>query len=370
MEAELYVASNGIGPQYGLYTAGRADGGWHTELLASADELSALALHPTLSVVYGTAGARQRPGRIHAWRLEAGPARAVDSAARTAVTGLADLSSGGEEPCHLAVDPTGTVLAATNYASGSIALWRLRADGSPYEPARVIRLVGSGPDPERQEAAHPHQVRFDGSRLYVTDLGADLLRIFAARGVGRDLGDWLPTGDVPLPPGTGPRHLVMLPGRQIAISGELASTVAIGSTEAIERAIGGDDSANQWQVLATSSHTGDPRNYPGDIERSVDGRHVYIANRGAHTVATVAIGSSEGNGLGGPVSDSPRAEFAAECATSIAWPQHLAVVGSDLLVAGRDSNAVVALPLDGGVPGAPRRLFGCPRPVWMTAASQ
>lgn len=368
MEAELYVASNGIGLRFGLYSAGRVDGAWHAELLASADELSALALHPTLSVIYGTAGARQRPGRIHAWRLEAGSARAVDRAVRTAVTELADLSSGGEEPCHLAVDPTGAVLAATNYGSGSIALWRLRADGTPNEPARLIQLLGSGPDPERQEAAHPHQLCFDGSRLYVTDLGADLLRIFAPRGVGRDLGDWLPAGDVPLPPGTGPRHLVLLPGRRIAISGELASTVVIGSTEAIQRAIGGGDSANQWQVLATSSYTGEPRNFPGDIERSADGRYVYIANRGADTVATVAINSSEGHTVGGSVSDSPHAEIAAECATSITWPQHLAVTGSKLLVAGRDSNTVVALPLDGGVPGAPRRLFDCPRPVWMTAA--
>ena len=329
----VYAAGHGVGREYGLHRFLNHGGRWDGSLLVAVDQLSALAWHPSLPIIYGVSGIGVE-GTVHAW----------DVSGRTALR-VAERSSGGMDPCHLAVSPDSRVLVVTNYLSGTLAAWRLSADGLLVGEGEILELTGEGVDPDRQDAAHPHQAVFSGELLQVIDLGTDGVRTFAVS-KGSGAGVLTPVRETPVPAGTGPRHCVLLPGGGVAVSGELGSTVLVGHP---------DGRANAWSAGPSTGCTGLPRNYPGDIQRSVDGRLLYVANRGYDTIATFAI-----------VAGAPH--LIAERDSGVAWPQHLLVAGRDLLVAGRDSSLVAAMPLVDGVPGEPRPLFECAGAGWLLPA--
>lgn len=337
-DAALLVASRGDGADAGLYRFAAGTGGWQGKQLGRAVQLSALAPHPSLPCVYGTSGIG--PGTLHAWRIDG------DAAVK-----LADRPSDGREPCDLTVSPDGRLLVACNYASSTLCVQALDDQGRFDGPLSLLPLHGSGPDPDRQEAAHPHQAFFVDKALFVIDLGADLLRRFAYRPDRSGAGALEPVGESRLPAGTGPRHGVVLPDGRFAIGGELASTLAVGRP---------GDAGDDWRVIASTQRTGPAktrhtRNYPGDVKRSASGRYVYLANRGHDTIATFDVSG-----------DAP--VFVSEHDTGAAWPQHMLVLDSHLLVAGWDSSQVVALPLTDERPGPAEPLFDCSGPGWLIKA--
>lgn len=330
----LFVVSGGSGPVSGLHRFTRHGRTWQGHHLAQVDGLAALARHPVLPVVYGVSGTTAT-GSLHAWEIRADDARY-----------LGGRSTGGQEPCHVTIDPAGCWGVVTNYASGSLAVFGLGADGAVISGPQLLRLTGTGADPDRQAGSHPHQGVLDGGRLHVVDLGADVVRTVVVEAdenagwAARELAVRA------VPPGTGPRHLVVLPDGALVVSGELASAVLLGPMTGP----GGD-----WVVAPSTTrgvrHDG-PRNYPGDVQRSPDGRWVYLANRGRDTISSFAVRDGT-------------LRHVAEVDAGVRWPQHLQVVGKELFVAGRDDSHVVALPLTAGVPGTPREQFSCEAPSWL-----
>src|SRR5674476_418194 len=94
----VYVAGRGSGPDDGLHRFMNRGGRWEGAHLATVDQLSALVWHPSLPVVYGVSGVGD-DGSVHAW----------DVSGNNVIT-LAEMPSGGAEPCHLAVDPGARML--------------------------------------------------------------------------------------------------------------------------------------------------------------------------------------------------------------------------------------------------------------------
>ena len=332
----LFVAGRGSGLGDGLHRLVHNESGWQDSHLDTVTELSTLASHPFLPVLYGVSGVGNN-GWIHAWDISGDRAVALNV-----------VKSKGAEPCHLALDPSGRLLVVTNYTSSTLAVQKIAADGSFLGEPYLIHLTGNSVEIERQHEAHPHQAVFDGDRLYVTDLGADLLREFHFDPNGQGPNTLLPVRNTPLPAGSGPRHMVVLPDGRVALSGELGSTLITGRP-------GGD--AETWSLIPSTARSGaaktrHARNYPGDIQASADGRLVYIANRGYDTIATFLV-----------VDEKPR--FISEIDAGVAWPQHLLVRGENLLVAGCDSSQVVTIPLFDGVPSEPTVLFDCPGACWL-----
>ena len=332
----LLVASRGIFELHGLTRWVQEDGKWRDKTLAHVNQLSALSRHPTLPVVYGTS--RQgMEGEIHAWRIEG------DSA-----TTIGEKSSEGAEPCHLVVDPTGRLLVVTNYTTSTLGLQRLAADGSFDGPIDLLKLSGGGPEIERQDDAHPHQAFFSGDTLVVIDLGADLVREFSIDLSKPGIAALTPTRTTAVPANTGPRHAVILPDGRLAISGELGSNLVVGRL---------GDAAVAWASVSstrvsTPGKTRWRRNYPGDIQRSPDGRHVYFANRSIDTVSTFDV-------------TGPTPVLVSELDTEAQWPQHLMATSDHVLVAGWDSGSVKALPLKNGIPTGVSHLFDCPGAGWL-----
>lgn len=330
----LLVASRGDEARHGLWLWREGAAGWEGRQVDTVAELSALCGHPYLPVVYGTAGIGE-VGTLHAWHIGAAGERLLSAR-----------DSGGAVPCHLTVDPSGRLLIATNYTSSTLALQLLAADGSFDGPLSLVTLGGSGPEVERQEAAHPHQAFFVGERLVVIDLGADLVREFEVD-PGRPGAEALREVRVtPMPAGSGPRHGVELPDGLLAVSGELGEDLLVGRL-----------GEGGWADIRSTRLTGPgrarwDRNYPGDIQRSIDGRHVYFANRSHNTIATFDVTGAV-------------PELVAETDATVDWPQHMAVLPDTVLVAGWDSSRVVALPLVDGIPQRVEPLFDCAGAGWL-----
>ena len=195
---------------------------------------------------------------------------------------LASLSSGGDDPCHVAIDPAGRHLAVANYTSGTVAIYRVGRNGIPAAP--VIRQHrGQGPNPLRQRGPHAHWVGFsaDGRFLHSVDLGADAIFLHPLRGAGEPGIAWR------APAGSGPRHLVRHPARPIAyvvteLGNELLTLRALrdGRFVTIRR-----------QSLLPTGATG--ASYAAHIAIDRAARRLYVSNRGHDSIAVFALA---GNG--------------------------------------------------------------------------
>lgn len=195
---------------------------------------------------------------------------------------LAVASTGGAAPCHVALDSSETLLAAANYASGSVSLFRLDERNGLPGPAQVRANRGSGPNVTRQEAPHAHWVGFDphGRWLYQTDLGTDEILAFAI-GAGGILGE--AQRAYAAPPGSGPRHLLLhphLPDRAYLVS-ELASTLTVldrtGGTFAHPRIL--STLPDGWRADTIVAHVA--------LNRAGD--RLYVSNRGHDGIAVFAL---------------------------------------------------------------------------------
>ncbi|MFC4059784.1 lactonase family protein [Planomonospora corallina] len=276
---------------------------------------SFLAVHPALPLLYAVGEAEQ--GTVEVFARGTGGT----------LSPLGRCSSGGSFPCHLAVNPAGTLLAVANYGDGTVSVHGLDDAGLPVD-ARTF--------PNR-EGAHAHQATFgpDGV-LYVTDLGADEVRRFTAEG-GRV--DPHPGGPVRLAPGMGPRHMAWADGHWY-VAGELDGTVRAYDADWRETA-----------VVPASAAEGE--NHPSHLE--VHGPFVYVANRGPDTIAVLS---------------RPGLERVAEVPCGGAWPRHFAVAGERMYVANQNSGGVAVLPLEGGIPQEPEEVFATGTPSCVLPAGR
>jgi len=316
-----YTAASG-GRGEGIVAARRdPDSGALTVLgtVAATPSPSFLARHPTLPVLYAVNEIAE--GTVRAWRIDADGG----------LTELASRSTGGHSPCHVAVAPDGSYLFVANYASGSVAAFRLDASGVPGERTDLVQHSGHGPDPSRQEAPHAHMVSpdpRDGTVLAV-DLGTDTVYRYAVTDSGR----LVPAGAaVRTASGAGPRHLVRHPdGRRWFLDGELDATVV-----AYEWV--GED-ARQLTRVPASGRTGHVQ--PSEIALGRDGRYLYVANRGIGTISTFAV-------------DDLQLRHVAEVETGGPWPRHFALIGDHLYVADERADLVSVFTVDPatGVPSS------------------
>lgn len=223
----------------------------------------------------------------------------------------------GADPCHLALSDDGALLVASAYSSGSVAL--LAVDGPRLERVDTLHLSGEGPH-ERQDESHAHQATFlDPGRLLVCDLGSDRVVEVAVDAAGlREVGHVL------LPPGTGPRHLVLAPDRQAFwVVGELDSTV-----HPVVRTDGGWRPCRPVSLLAPGDRVED--NTAAGIVVDRTGRHVYVTVRGVDTLSHFRVG--EGSSLE-PVEVHPTG----------AWPRFLGMLSTGDLVVAAEQGDTVAL---------------------------
>jgi 6-phosphogluconolactonase len=111
---------------------------------------SFLALHPSRCFLYAVH--ETDDGAVSAFALD------VDTGT---LRFLNRQSSVGCGPCHLTVDAAGRFVLVTNYASGSVAVLPIRADGALAPACDSVQHRGSSAHPQRQTGPHPHSVTLD-----------------------------------------------------------------------------------------------------------------------------------------------------------------------------------------------------------------
>lgn len=345
----------GTYPKAGAGTpAGLGEGVWSVRLDPASGALSGarlaaaspapsfVAAHPGGRVVYAVG--EQAAGTVTAFA--AGPDGELGA--------LAVVSSGGADPCHLLLAADARTLYVANYSSGTLGVLPLDADGAFTRatiaaggPVQVLEHTGSGPDAARQGGPHVHFAAFapGGAHLLVVDLGTDEIRRYRVAPDGRLAADGIAAT---LPPGTGPRHLVVGPAAGSTASGH--PIYLVGELDATVRVLRWDAASATAALVQTLPACVTPRRsgdgvYPAHLV--LDAGRLLVSVRGADALATFAVDARTGL-------LEPAGEVDTGC-----WPRHFAVVDGVAVVANQVSGTLAALRVRGPVlrrgagPGTP-----------------
>ncbi len=326
----------GTFPVAGIGTpSGRGEGIWRTDLDLVTGELSPaeqvceapapsfLVLDRAHGLLHATAEADPE-GSVTSWQIHD---RALEP--RGAI------SSGGSSPTHLSALPG--LLLVSNYGDGTVGALVLDEAGLPRE---LIRLPhsGSGPVADRQEGSHAHSTLPTpaGRVALACDLGTDELRRLPLG--GRDASQVREDGVAfRFTPGSGPRHAVFRRGSA------LVDVVTELSAELVTLAWDGRDAEQVSVVPAGPPHDTDDQ--PSHLAPSADGRLLYVAHRGAGTLAVAELPTADAS--------DPTPVLLGETPVGSTWPRHFAVVrGANarefIVVAGERAGRIHVLVRDPG----------------------
>ncbi len=251
---------------------------------------------------------------------------------------LAKSTSGGADPCHVAL--VGDTVWAAHYTSGTAAaldfsaLMAKRTSVTPKLLAHAAAADGSSD----AKAGHAHQVTATPwGTILVADLGADSVDEY-------DAGSYVRLGSAQLPAGAGPRH-VALKGQFLLVAGELDGHVHVFAREPQDQA------QNSWQWLLkvplaeSAGEISDVEEFhPSHIELSPDESKLYAAVRGPNTVVVLDV-----TGLSSDPSSQLRPrepKFLQQVSCGGNWPRHFAIAHHKMYVANQLSNNVAVFELD------------------------
>ncbi|MEZ8320379.1 lactonase family protein [Vibrio splendidus] len=135
----------------------------------------------------------------------------------------------GEHPCHVAIDPHNKFAITSQYSSGTFDIFSLSINGNIDKRLKTIKMVGSGPNKERQTSPHAHQCLFlQNSPQFVTvDLGTDRINFYCFDEEQEEFLDE-PMQSIKAPAGNGTRHLIFNKAEDKAyVICELSETILI-----------------------------------------------------------------------------------------------------------------------------------------------
>lgn len=258
----------------GLYTLTASAGGWLVGPAAASIQ----------NVSFGTRSSRLGLAYLVS-ENDRGEVEVFDHASAM----RAERATLGSGPCHVALSPDGSALAAANYSSGDVSVWALdKATGLPKGEAQLLKHEGSGPNAERQSGPHAHWVGFtkDLRWLHSVDLGADAIFAHAYDATAQKAGETKIAYRAPS--GSGPRHLARHPSLATCyLASELSNTLTVLAA------------ANDGTFRAVDTMSTLPTGFAGHsqvahIAINAAGTRLYISNRGHNSVAVFALAPDGG----------------------------------------------------------------------------
>jgi 6-phosphogluconolactonase len=293
-----------------------------------------LKSHPSQVDDFDTGASGKGTGGISAYAIDAETGR---------LKLLNSMATGGADPCFVSTtcgpnetsgsgkDGATTVLCA-NYSGGSVASFSTLADGSLAALRGFVQFVGSGPHLARQEAAHAHQILLHhrSCRVYVADLGSDLVRQLHLTGEGEF--EELQSSDKPLQ-GGGPRHIAFHPTLEMCYClHELANMISVlpMSSESL---------LDPVQHISTLPPDFGGHSLAADIHVSPDGCFLYASNRGHDSIAIYKVAGSEAE----KVEHAGQLSLVSFCSTGAgSTPRNFALTpcGNFALVACQDEHTI------------------------------
>jgi 6-phosphogluconolactonase len=213
------------------------------------------------------------------------------------LTVLNDQPTLGAIPAHVTVDPSGKYALVANYIGANFTVLPIQSNGSLSPATDVFAVTGTGPNPQRQEAPHPHQIQFDPAAKFVfgNDLGTDKVWTWI---LDYAAGKLVPNGPqfVPPPPpyaqvagGSGPRHTAFHPSGKFAyVIDEMVSSITAFTYDVTHGTM-------IWRQTVSTL----PPKFTGisscaEIVMHPSGKFVYGSNRGHNSIVGFAIDQNTG----------------------------------------------------------------------------
>ncbi|HEX4808977.1 MAG TPA: lactonase family protein [Bryobacteraceae bacterium] len=282
----VYIGTFTTGASKGIYAYRLNEDTGHMTplgLAAAAESPSYLAVSPNRRFLYAVNEVDtyegKKAGSISAFSIDPSNGK---------LTLLNKVSSGSPGPTHLAVDPSGKWLFVANYAGGSLASFPVGADGRLGTAASLLQHTGSGVDPKRQGAPHPHQVvpSPDGRFVLSPDLGLDRVFTYVLNPETGKLTDGKPPF-TPVKGGSGPRHLAFgINARFVYLACEMASDVIVFTYT--------DGTLQTLQTISILPKGFSGQSTAAEIAVHPNGRFLYASNRGADDIAQLNIDQATG----------------------------------------------------------------------------
>ncbi len=262
-------------------------------------------------------------------------------------------STQGNNPVHLAIDPTGGYLVVSNHLGGSLAVLPIGTNGALRPLAQLVKLDGPiGPHRIEQTQAKPHFNGFDPSGRFVVVPDKGLDRVFTFQFADGKLTPckkpFAATRE-----DAGPRHHIFHPHKPITyVANELDSTV---TAYRFDEDVGSLDAFQRISTLPDNV-TGNSR--AAGIMIDPQGRTLYSSNRGHDSISVFAVDPNTG---------AIRLQEAV--LTEGTKPRFFALTpnGRHLYALNEDSHTIVPFAVDGATGGLERSgaITPCGSPVCM-----
>ncbi len=284
----VYFGTQGTSAAKGLYLSKlNQDTGALTPAVRVAEKSNSvfMAFSPDKKHLYSLAEVPRLMGR---------PKEAIETyevdAATGALHGVGERVVDGSEACHISVDPSGRCVLTANYSDHYIEIFPILADATVGERSHIIRHSGSGPNPSRQESAHPHSVNVDPTDRFaiVCDLGMDKVFVYKldAANAALSLND---PGFAMAPPGAGPRHFAFHPdGKHAFVTDEMGGAITAFNWDSEKGVL------TPYQTISILRPDYKGLNTVAEVVVAKSGRFVYGSNRGDDSIVVLAFYKDSG----------------------------------------------------------------------------
>jgi 6-phosphogluconolactonase len=201
---------------------------------------------------------------------------------------LNKVSSHGESPNQIVLDPSGKIAAAVTYNGGTITAFGVEPDGRLTEAIYTEKHAGQ-PLSAKQPGPRAHGIVFskDGRWAYVAQLGLDRVYTYRVDPVKRTFAPADPPFVTMNAGGSGPRRLQLHPnGRFLYVNHETDSKVSVFEVNGAK--------LTQIQTLSTlpADHKGN--NSTAEIQIDGTGKWLYVTNRGHDSIAHYVVDAAKG----------------------------------------------------------------------------
>jgi 6-phosphogluconolactonase len=201
---------------------------------------------------------------------------------------LNKVSSHGESPNQIVLDPSGKVAITVTYNGGTVTAFGVESDGKLTEAFYTEKHAGQPLSP-KQPGPRAHGVVFskDGRWAYVAQLGLDRVYSYRIDPVKRTM----TPGDPPFVSmnagGSGPRRVQLHPnGKFLYVNHETDSKVSVFEVSGAN--------LKQIQTLSTLPADYKGNNSTAEIQIDQTGKWLYVTNRGHDSMAHYAVDAGKG----------------------------------------------------------------------------
>lgn len=251
------------------------------------------------------------------------------------LTFLNKVASLGGAPCHVSVSENEKFVLVANYLGGNVSVFPIGANGQLGASVDLQQHSGTGPNKDRQEAAHAHSINLDKKSKFAMgcDLGVDKIFIYELDHK---------TGKLKANPaqeiyqtkaGAGPRHFTFhKDGKFAFLINELDLTI---SSLAFDHDKG---TLTEIQTVSTMPENASRSGVTcADIHVSPNGKFLYGSNRGHNSIVVFKINEKDG-----------KLEYVQHISTGGKNPRNFAIApnGKFLLAANQSSDSIIVFSID------------------------